>query len=244
MIADLRKEFGEVLLVDAGDFFWPQKLGELSAEVTAQALEMMQYDVLNVADGELAFGTGFQDRYTPGLKDKLTSANILKDHKRLWRPYVSKTVHGVKIAVVGVVAPQLVSKMKVREDKIEVEDPEAALKNLVPGLREEADILILLSHAGWERSVQLAERINGIDFMIVGHDYYRTFESETVHNTVLVKSSVGGKHLGEIRVWLDDGRRVKNYETSLRELSSTVKTYPEYTLPESEFERKRLLTIQ
>jgi len=204
----------------------------------------MQYDVLNVADGELAFGTGFEDRYASGLKDRLTSANILKDHKLLWRPYVPKTVQGVKIAVVGVVAPRLISKMKVREDAIEIQDPETALKNLVPALREEADIVILLSHAGWKRSVQLAERIDGIDFMIVGHDYYPTFDPETVRHTALVKSSVGGKHLGEIRVWLDEGRRIKRYETSLRELSSAIETYPEYTRPEAEFEKRRLLQVR
>lgn len=238
MISDLRKQYGDILLLDAGDFFWKKNLKELRASITVKAIKMMQYDVLNVSDGELRCGLAFLDHFTGAIQERLISSNIFKDNKYVFKPYALKAVNGVNVAVLGVVLPGLIKPQQAFEDQIEIRDPESTLRALLPQLKKEVDIVVVLSHMGWDQSVQLANNVDNLDFIIVGHDYYPTFDPVTINETVLLKSSVGGKHLGEIKMWLDSRKKLQRYESTLIELSSKINIYPEYTLPEKEFEKK------
>ena len=203
MIHDLRQEHKNVLLVDAGDFLWQKKYGELRAKTTAKAINMMRYDALNIADGELSYGVDFLNEFAPRLLPLyvgsnitgITDQNITKREKLPWRPYIIKTCNGVKVAVLGVISSDLVGKARIKEDKISIKDPEACLRRILPKAREKADLVVLLSHLGWEQSKELAGRVPGIDLAIVGHAFYPSFEPEKVGSTILLKNEIGRAHV-------------------------------------------------
>ncbi|RZB38060.1 MAG: hypothetical protein SRB2_00406 [Desulfobacteraceae bacterium Eth-SRB2] len=228
-----------MLLVDAGDFFWRRKLGELRSETTARALRMMDYDALNVADGELSFGIDYLSAIYPGFKHEFLSSNLIKDGNTIYQPFIIKTYNRLKIAVLGVVSPSLVDEVQLKKDAISVESPLDALKRLLPDIKKDVDLVLLLSHSGWENTADLAQKISGIDIAIVGHAYYNTLEPNRINDTMVFKNSVGGKHLGVVKIWVDESKKIKNIKSSLEELSDKIYIYPEFTLPETEFEKKK-----
>ena len=238
MIRDFREKHKNVILVDAGDFFWQRKLGELRAKITANALCMMRYDALNVSDGEFSYGIDFLQGFAPELKGAFISSNVAGQEDLPWKPYIIKELKGLKVAVLGVVSPDLVNHVRMREDGILVEDQEACLKRLLPDIRKKADLVVLLSHLGWEPTRALLEKAPGIDIAIVGHAYYPTFDSEKIGQTILLKNSIGGKHLGIVKLWLDSSKKIETFKSSLKELSLDIHVHSEDTLFETEFEIK------
>jgi 5'-nucleotidase len=226
-------------LVDTGDFFWPQELGKLRAEITVKALRPMKHDALNIADGELSYGIDFLSEIYTEFKHQFLSSNIIKDGSCLYQPYIIKIYNDLKIAVLGAVSPRLVDNVQIKEDAILVENPLNALNGLIPDIRKKVDLVLLLSHLGWKNTVELVEKISGIDVAIVGHDYYKTFEPNQINDTLILKNSVGGKHVGVVKIWVDESKKIKNIESSLEKLSDKIHIYPEYTLPETEFEKKK-----
>lgn len=239
MIKDMRKSFPNVVLLDAGDFLWPQKLGKLKAEITFDALELMKYDALNVADGELSYDIDFLSEIYPRFKGEFLSSNIIKNGNCLYQPYIIKTFKDLKVAVLGVVSPQLVDEIQIKQDAISVENPVHALTGLIPDIRKKVDLILLLSHLGWKNTLELVEKISGIDVAIVGHDYYSTFEHSQINNTLVLKNTVGGKTVGVVNIWVDGSNRIKTIESSLTPLSNDIHIYPEYAFLEAKFEKKK-----
>ena len=98
--------------------------------------------------------------------------------------------------------------------------------------------MVLLSHLGWEPTRALLEKAPGIDIAIVGHAYYPTFDSEKIGQAILLKNSIGGKHLGIVKLWLDSSKKIETFKSSLKELSPDIHVHSEDTLFETEFEIK------
>ena len=243
LISELRETYKNVLLVDAGDFFWPNKeYADLRAEATAAAMQMMAYDAVNVADGELAYGADALQLLHPGLKDRIVSSNLgIKSGDNPWNPYLTQTINDIDIAVVGVVSPKLIRHADPNAHDLQTRDAETTLKRLIPALRKDHDIVLLLSHAGWQQSVAWIEAVGGIDFAVVGHDYYPHFEPETVNQTVLFKCAIGGKYLGIIKLWRDADGRFSRYDSELVPLTEEIPVDPVFTGPEKTYERKKRL---
>ena len=240
MIQDLREEYKYILLLDVGDFFWPRKLGELRTGVTVNAMKMMEYDALNVADGELAFGINFLKRVDSKVRRTFVNSNVSGREDLPWQSCLIKTYNGLRVAILGVVSPDLVNHTRMREDGMSIEDPEVSLKRMLSDVREKTDLVILMSHLGWEPTRTLIDRVSGIDIAIIGHASYPAFDPEKAGQAILFKNSMGGKHLGVVKLWLDDSKKkIRKFEGSLKELSQNIHVYPEYTLLETEFDTKK-----
>lgn len=54
---------------------------------------------------------------------------------------------------------------------LKVEDPIAAAKRLVPDLRKQADMVIVVSHIGVDQDEKLAQEVGGIDLILGGHTH-------------------------------------------------------------------------
>ncbi len=104
-------------------------------------------------------------------------ANIVyKDTGKLFtEPYVIKEIGEVKVAIFG-----LTNNLVEKQPNIYYSGPELGLKalnptevasKLVPELRKNADIVVLLSHLGFGADKALAKAVPGIDIILGGHTH-------------------------------------------------------------------------
>lgn len=238
----MRSTYPNVLLLDAGDFFWDRKeYADLRVEANIDALDMMDYDAMNIAEGEVRYGIDQLARLSPELQQRLVSANLISRHKgeSLWQPFLSFTFDGLRAAVIGTVGPNMITQTDMEKASIKIEDDMTVLKHWVPRLKQNHKLVLLLSHAGWKHSVKLAEAIKDFDVIIVGHDYYPDFQPETIGDTTLFKCSIGGKHLGVIKMWFDKNDKLSKSEGELIPLSEDVVVDPVFMGPEEIYERKK-----
>ena len=96
--------------------------------------------------------------------------------------------------------------------------PESAVKKYLPELKRRADIIIVLSHCGFQADKELAARVPGIDVIVGGHSHTKILQPELVGQTIIVQAWEHAKALGVLNLQIKDGK-VVGFDGTLQEIS-------------------------
>ncbi|MBY0515679.1 MAG: 5'-nucleotidase C-terminal domain-containing protein [Bacteriovoracaceae bacterium] len=229
LIKSIRKEANsanaDVLLLDAGDVNTgiPQS-DMLDAEPDFKGMSRLQYDAMAVGNHEFDNNLEVIRKQESWAGFPFLSANIYKDGKRLFKPYIIKNMHGLKVAILGLTTKDTPLKSKMEGHvNVEFRDPIEEAKLIVPELRKKVQIVIALTHMGHFANenhgadspgdVTLARTVSGIDIIIGGHTQIPLFKPDIQNGTIIVQAYEWGKYLGKIDVVSKNGKlELKNYE--------------------------------
>lgn len=213
------------LLLDNGDLFSrPQKRPLLAAGLVADAMNKMRYDAVNLGEREFSHGMSLVKRLAESAEFTLLSANV-EARDPLWVPYIIKQISGVRVAVIGVVDPGFMIGNE--EPSLTVRGTKDVLNILIPKLREAADICVLLSHTGYEGTVDLVKQVPGIDIAIAGHGKKMQKPVKT-GNTIVTAASYNGEFVGVLTInWDIDNRKIDGFNGVLIHLGKEFESDPE-----------------
>ncbi|NLI77845.1 MAG: bifunctional metallophosphatase/5'-nucleotidase [Candidatus Riflebacteria bacterium] len=173
VIRAIRAAEPHVLLFDGGDIFQGTSFYTFfKGEVDLAAFALMGYDATTMGNHELDDGmTHLIEKYkTAGFP--LLCANILHADTRrpVFPTYRLFERAGRQIAVLGCIGSEAWSVIpENRRQGYEFVEPREALAPLLARLRPSADLVVLLSHSGYEGDQQLAADLPGLDVIIGGH---------------------------------------------------------------------------
>lgn len=178
----------EVLMVDAGDF--SQGTTYVSSFKGASAVTMMNaagYDVATLGNHEFDFGYAQMMDNLKKAKFTVLCADVYLDEtgQTIFDPsVVIETNSGLKLGFFGMETPETATKVNpglIKEISFATfDDLYASAQIAVDGLKEqEADLIFGLVHLGVDdesaangyRSLDLYEKVPGIDFLIDGHSH-------------------------------------------------------------------------
>jgi 2',3'-cyclic-nucleotide 2'-phosphodiesterase (5'-nucleotidase family) len=238
MINKTRCEENPVLLLDCGGFFSTRFInltGKLIADKGLKAMNLMGYTAMNVGPGEFSFGVDFLSEKSAELDFPLVASNLsyAKGVSPFTKRYVMAQAGGLKVAILGVMPPGILDKMPRSKTSgvVEVIPPGEALEALLPGIRKEADIVILLSQLGLAETKILVDGLKGIDLAIYGGTNNKPAgcageikpESPTGKSeTPVLKASARGTHLGYALLTVHDAGRVAMGPTKMIYLDDSV----------------------
>lgn len=229
IIAKLRKELeaqdASVLLLDAGDVNTgvPQS-DMLDAEPDFKGMNRLKYDAMAVGNHEFDNDLATIRKQESWVNFPFLSANIYKDNKRLFRPYIIRDMGGLKVAILGLTTKDTPFKSKMEgHTNTEFRDPIAEAALLVPELRKQAQVVIALTHMGHypnERhgmdapgDVTLARQVPGIDLIIGGHTQLPLFKADIQNGTVIVQAYEWGRYVGRVDLTIKNGTvALKDYQ--------------------------------
>lgn len=187
-----------VILLDNGDFLQGQPTVYYynfevpkKAHLSAKMMNYLVYDAATVGNHDLETGHAVYDRLKKQFKFPLLSANLInkKNGKPYFTPYKIITKSGLKIAVLGLTTPVVLTTLpEVLYSGIAVEDMVASAQKWVKIIqdREKPDLIIGLFHAGVDEignrknfdtplyenaSAIVAEKVPGFDIIFTGHDH-------------------------------------------------------------------------
>jgi len=224
MINNIRCEENPVLLLDCGGFF-PNKFSrttqEFIADVGLKAVNVMGYTAMNLGTGEFSLGVNFLKEKSADLNFPLVASNLsyADSTSPFTKKYVITQAGSLKVAILGVMYPGILEKMP-RSGTfgvVEIIPPDEALKALLPRIKKEADIVILLSQLGLSETKRLVDTLEGIDLAIYGGKdnkpagcggEIKPEASAGKSKTLALKASSRGVHLGYVRLSVDDTGRV------------------------------------
>ncbi len=181
MVKEQRRQHPDLLLFDSGDFSQGSGYYTLfKGEVEVGLMNQMGYDAATIGNHEFDFGLDNMARIFRMAKFPIVCSNydctgtVIQD---LVKPYITLVRNGVKIGVFAL-SPEL--KGLVFDGNCEgitYLDPAETAQKYINILRkqEKCDIVICISHLGWEVSDYTDEmflkKVEGCDLVLGGHTH-------------------------------------------------------------------------
>jgi len=212
-IRDLRQHFmPDALLLDAGDAVKAGNLGANSRELILRLLDDAGYDAMAMGNREshptrAALTKKLQDARVPILAANLRARQD-KPAPRVVEEYLEfgfgPEEDEVIVTVIGL-APQITApdSFWARVTDYVFDDPVKTGRGLAKKLRPETDLLIALTHIGYERDIELAGAPD-IDLIIGGHSHRAVMPPERHGHAWIAATAANATHIGHLTVTFDD----------------------------------------
>ncbi len=194
------------VVVDAGDSF-PTSPDEVRTKQVVAAYKLMKYDALTIGEAEFVNGT----KFLRGLIDRkelpYVSANVLLCDKdvcvNLTKAQAVVTAGKRKVAVLGYLHPDALGftpeeRMTDGKYKVQIKDPAPFIKGFIARFRKEADVLVVLSHAGVEEDRKLAQDNPELDVIIGAHSQTMLVDPVREGNTIIGQAASDGQYVGKL----------------------------------------------
>jgi 2',3'-cyclic-nucleotide 2'-phosphodiesterase (5'-nucleotidase family) len=208
-----------VLLIDNGDFCRTTKLNgqEIVDRYFFEAMKYLGYDFIGIGEKDIRYGRKNLLEVAKKMRLPISSSNIFdkRSGKLFARPYVIKNIGGrrtllgrkgaLRVGIFSVVLPGFIYSLdEVARDFYRVDKPEIAALETVSKLRAKGcDLIIAISHQGWEKSLDLAKEVPGIDVIVNSHRIHRKTHGEWIKKTLVVDPGVSRSSFTEIVVTSD-----------------------------------------
>jgi 2',3'-cyclic-nucleotide 2'-phosphodiesterase (5'-nucleotidase family) len=129
----------------------------------------------------------------------LLSANVLKNGELVAdAPTALVDVDGVRVGIIG-----LTTREAIYQEDVSFLSIEEVVARYVPALDEQADLVVALSHLGYEADRELALASEGIDVIVGGHTNTKLEAPVKLGSTWIVQAGSRGRFLGELDLTLD-----------------------------------------
>ncbi|MHB1485774.1 MAG: metallophosphoesterase [Saccharofermentanales bacterium] len=186
IINKVRDEKKNVLLLDAGDFFKRGPYESYHGKIEIEMFNAMKYDAIIPGNNEFK---------VPGSKNSTAFAGSLEESDNQikniisWakfpvlcgnvklndtgkyidgtKPYIVKRIGGIKIGIIGIANSEPTAESLDMGKNKKFISGELAVKELLPEVKKNSDIQIVLSHAG----MNINRQIGDVSAIISGHDH-------------------------------------------------------------------------
>jgi 5'-nucleotidase/UDP-sugar diphosphatase len=199
----VRSSVDNCISVDAGDIFGSDlSFSEAEAELAFDGLNLMHLDACMVGETDFVFGLPFLQELAGRSAFPIVAANIV-DPATGASPFgasytVRRLTGGLRVGITGVLDDAIRFPTYIDASKFKVLPPAETLRKLLPELRRQADFLVLLSHMGMDRSIDLARQIPDFDLIVIGHGRPIIKKLEKEGKTILLATGGNGQYLGRI----------------------------------------------
>lgn len=215
----INQTYPTVVIADTGDQSDKSPYVDMfGAELVSLNMRELGYGVWTLGNHEFSYGIAGLEQMTGDGMPPLLCANIkFKNNDALAQkiqPWTYKYSDGRKIGFIGVTTTSYVRD----NADWELTEPKAAVKQAVTELEAEGvNVIVLLSHCGYDLDLEMANEIAGLDIILGGH-YHMLFsntEDGADHNAYpmvidngrqqVLYSNVGeyGKYVGLLTVDFD-----------------------------------------
>ena len=225
VLNSIRSERPDALLLDGGDTWQGSyTTHHTQGQDMVNVMNALKPDAMT-SHWEFTLGIDRVTEIVENLDFPFLGANIFDNEwdEPAYEPYKMFERGGVKIAVIGQAFPYM-----------PIANPGWMFPNLSFGVREErmievvdevkglgAELVVLLSHNGFDVDRKLASRVNGIDVILTGHTHDALPEPVLVGSTMLIASGSNGKFVTRLDLDVREGE-VKGFSHKLIPIFSDV----------------------
>lgn len=213
LVDSVRQANPFVLLVDAGDYCQGTPYFNLyKGEVEIEMMNALGYDVATIGNHEFDNGVEAMATMLERAEFDIVATNYDVSNTPLAplvKPYVIYNYGDVEVAVIGLcVDPKGLIATENYEGVI-YHNPTQVANEVAKRLKEEGvDLVVALSHLGYDSDVKLAENSRQVDIIIGGHSHTELKEPARVINldgkgVMIGQNGKNGKTIGYMSVTLE-----------------------------------------
>ena len=210
VVKSIRAARPDSILLDGGDT-WHGSMTSLKTRgqdmvnvMNALGVEAM------TSHWEWTYGTERVKEIVDGLPFPFLGANIFDAEwdEPAFEPYKIFERAGVRVGVIGQAFPYMpIANPKWMFPEYSFGIREERMQAVVNELRDEGvDVVVCLSHNGFDVDYKMAGRVEGIDVILSGHTHDAVPEPVLVGKTVIIASGSNGKFVSRLDLDVRDGR--------------------------------------
>lgn len=194
-------------LLDSGDLFFkkfstPHPESEIKrlserARLILKSFELMGYHAIGVGDDDLSLGKKFLIDLLNLSHIPFLSSNARDEDsgKPLFQRHIVKEVNGLKIGIFSLLSPDaFLGVSDPRRKGLIFGNPFETAQEMVKELEPQTDLIILLSHLGYHKDVELAQKILGIHIIIGSHTGVDLANPPVIKYSIIVQNASKGMH--------------------------------------------------
>ena len=228
LVKQARADAPDALLLDCGDttegtpfayYFARKDTAKPNPEILA--FNAMHYDAMALGNHEFNFGLDEMWKAKRESNFPWLAANIKQRYKNgvpFFRPYYIKNLAGIRVGIVGFVTPGIPRwEIPANYKGYEFEPIVEAAKTVIPEVRKQVDLLVVIMHSGLDRNPEtgiapadapadaenaaweLAEQEPGIDVIFFGHTH-RELPEKVVNGVLMSQPKNWGISLSRAEV--------------------------------------------
>ncbi len=228
VVNSIRADRPDALLLDGGDT-WQ---GSYTAQMTngqdmVNVMNALKPDAMT-SHWEFTLGIDRVNEIVDTLDFPFLGANIFDNEwdEPAYDPYKMVEAGGVKIAIIGQAFPYMpIANPRWMFPGLSFGVRQERMREVVEMVRtvEGAELVVLLSHNGFDVDRKLAANVDGIDVILTGHTHDAIPEPVLVNKTMLIASGSNGKYITRLDLDVRDGE-VKGFAHKLIPIFSDVIT--------------------
>ncbi len=194
------------LLLNAGDLIHgAYKADKTLGMAAVDASNPMGFDAMVLGNHEFYWGTYALRTIMSKIKAPVVAANVIEGKSREVmkgaQPYVIRKVRGVPVGIVGINTDKATRQTPPHLlDGIEVLDAIETLEDTIPKIKKDgAEVLVILSHLGFNGDVKIAQHFKNESLLIVGgHSHTLLPQGHREGNSFIVQAGNRGMNLGKL----------------------------------------------
>ncbi|MBW8283625.1 MAG: thiosulfohydrolase SoxB [Rhizobium sp.] len=210
VVKAIRAARPDSLLLDGGDTWH----GSMTSLLTKGQDMVNVMNALGVeamtSHWEWTYGTERVKEIVDGLPFPFLGANIFDAEwdEPAFEPYKIFEKGGVRIAVIGQAFPYMpIANPKWMFPEYSFGIREERMQEVIDEVRAEGvDLVVCLSHNGFDVDRKMAGRVKGIDVILSGHTHDAVPEPVLIGETILIASGSNGKFVSRIDLDVRDGK--------------------------------------
>ena len=228
IVDSLREEYPGLLVLSAGDNRTGEPLNdmyEIPAYPMIALMNQIGFDATTLGNHEFDSGPAGLTKLINLANFHHICANVFPDPK--WgmhlRPYEIFDVMGTSVAVIGAVqiGPTGIPDSHPDNCKGIAFKPVLETLQQYSWLRDKCDVVLLLTHIGYEDDVELSKHVPWADLIVGGHSHTQLDGGE-IHNGLLITQNVNRlERVTHITLVLEDGKVVEKKAENIE-----VSTFP------------------
>ena len=193
------------ILVDLGNMTaGPQKWQQIGLRTYLEALGKMKYSAVNIGANELTLPAADLQNIIKTSPVEFISANVqTKDGTPLAKPYRQLFVNNLRITLVGVFQQHGEDELN---KQFKISDINQTLSNLLPSLRKNTDVIVLLAACDDAKIQEIANSHPEIDIILGGRVQQASRQIKQIGDCWVASHADKGNLIGLVNVDItDDG---------------------------------------
>jgi 2',3'-cyclic-nucleotide 2'-phosphodiesterase (5'-nucleotidase family) len=227
----------DLLVLDAGDLLFKKygtpipendmKGAMQRASLFIESCNRMGYDALGVGDDDLSLGKDFLVEISRKATFPLLSSNILDEGsgKLLFQPFLIKEVQGLRLGIFSLLSPDtFMGPADPRKKGLILKPPAEVAQSMVKELQSKADVIILLSHQGYPRDMELAQQVAGIHLIVGAHTGMNLIYPPAIKDAIILQTAMKGMYVGKLDLAIQNNGGGFYNATTKRSLENNLRS--------------------
>ena len=225
-IQDFINENPRTVVLDAGDFFTMSK-NLLKDSLVCEAYATIPYDGILLGDQELTRDEKFLNNILPKLKSSIILSNLESPKLSFVRKYKVIKRGGLSIGIIGILGGNAMKYYpKEIKESIIVTDPALTVNEIVKKIRPRTDLIVLLSHQGFEQDKVLAQSLKGVSIILGAHSQTVPKEPTIVNDILISQAGREGYYVGMIELKLSKYKKIEEHKLSTISMTQEMPDHP------------------